>query len=157
MQSMQRRSAILFALFALFLFILVSADHSYAQVSGSGLETGLQILQGLSPEQRAAISQQLGGGGLGGSVQGGLAPRTTQQSEEQQNLQLQQQREQLIEQQKQRAELQRLSPFLQGDDWVVISIDVVPLPGAAPAGPSAPPGVPAGLLGALGGGAPSSQ
>src|SRR5215472_8750335 len=155
MQSMQRRSAILFALFALFL--VVSADHSYGQVSGSGLETGLQILQGLSPEQRAAISQQLGGGGLGGGVQGGVGPRTSPLSDEQQNLQLQQQRAQLLEQQQQRAELQRLSPFLQGEDWVVISIDVVPLPGAGPAAPGAAPGTPAGLLGALGGGAPSSQ
>jgi len=155
MQSMQRRSAILFALFALFL--VVSADHSYGQVSGTGLETGLQILQGLSPEQRAAISQQLGGG-VGGGAQGGLETRTTPLTEEQQNLQLQQQRELLIEQQKQRAELQRLSPFLQGEDWVVISIDVVPLPGAPPAVPGAPAGVPPGLLGALGGGgAPSSQ
>ena len=34
---------------------------------------------------------------------------------------LQQQRDMLQEQQKQRAELQRLSPFLQADDWVVIT------------------------------------
>jgi protein involved in polysaccharide export with SLBB domain len=158
MRSMQRRTGILFALFAIFLF--ASTDHSYGQVSGSTLETGLQILQGLSPEQRAAVEQQLGGGGLGGlggGVQGGLGTRQTPQNEEQENLVLQQQREQLIEQQKQRAELQRLSPFLQGEDWVVISIDVVPLPSAAPLAPSAAPGVPPGLLGALGGGAPSSQ
>src|SRR5215471_13781874 len=108
MHSMQRRTGILFSLFALFL--VVSADHSYGQVSGSGLETGLQILQGLSPEQRAAISQQLGGGGLGGGLPGGLETRTMPLSEEQQNLQLQQQRQQLIEQAQQRAELQRLSP-----------------------------------------------
>src|SRR5215467_8931602 len=114
MHSMQRRTGILFALIALFL--VVSADHSYAQTSGSTLESGLQILQGLSPEQRSAISQQLGGGGgLGGGTTGGLGTRTTPLSEEQQNLMLQQQREQLIDQQKQRAELQRLSPFLQGE------------------------------------------
>jgi protein involved in polysaccharide export with SLBB domain len=153
MHPMQRRTGILFALFALLL--VVSADHSYGQTSGSGLETGLQILQGLSPEQRAAISQQLGGGGLGGS-QGGLGSRTTPLSDEQQNLMLQQQREQLIEQQKQRSELQRLSPFLQGEDWVVITIDSVPLPGVAPA-PSAAPAASASLLGAFGGASSSQQ
>src|SRR5262249_25939994 len=75
----------------------------------------------------------------------------------QQNLMLQQQRELLIEQQKQRAELQRLSPFLQGEDWVVITIDSVPLPGGAPAAPSAAPAAPARLLGALGGASSSQQ
>src|SRR6516165_10368897 len=155
MRSMLRRTGILFALFGIFLF--APTDHSYGQVSGSTVETGLQILQGLSPEQRAAISQQLGGGGLGGGVQGGVGTRTSPLSDEQQNLQLQQQRAQLLEQQQQRAELQRLSPFLQGEDWVVISIDVVPLPAAGPAVLGAAPAAPAGLLGALGGGAPSSQ
>src|SRR5215475_11157491 len=155
MHSMQRRTGILFSLFALFL--VVSADHSYGQTSGSTLETGLQILQGLSPEQRAAISQQLGGGGLGGGAQSGAGARTGPFSEEQQNLMLQQQRDQLVEQQKQREELRRLSPFLQGEDWIVIGIDIVPLPGAVPAGPGAAPAAPPGLLGTLGGGAASSQ
>jgi polysaccharide export outer membrane protein len=154
MHLMQRRTWSLFALSVVLL--LVSVHHSYGQTSGSTLETGLQILQGLSPEQRAAISQQLGGGGGGGGLGGGaLGTRQTPQGEEQQNLMLQQQREQLMEQQKQRAELQRLSPFLQGEDWVVISIDSVPLPGGAPAAPGAPT-APAGLLGALGA-APSGQ
>jgi len=147
MHSLQRRTGILFALFGIFL--LASADHSYGQTSGSGLEGGLQILQGLSPEQRAAISQQLGGGGLGSSGQGTLGTRQTPLSEEQQNLMLQQQREQLLEQQKQRTELDRLSPFLRADDWVVITIDSVPLPGGAPAAPSAAPAAPTSLLGAL--------
>src|SRR6201998_2854525 len=82
-----------------------------------------QILQGLSPEQLGAISQQFGGAGLGGTqgAQGALG-RPSPQTEEQQNLLLQQQRELLIEQQKQRTELQRLSPFLQAEDWVVITI-----------------------------------
>src|ERR1700747_1037662 len=118
MHSMQRRTGILFTLCATLLVIIVSLDHSYGQTSGSGLDTGLQILQGLSPEQRSAISQQLGGTGVGGTTQGTIGTRQTPQSEEQQNLLLQQQREQLIEQQKQRTELQRLSPFLQAEDWV---------------------------------------
>ena len=156
MRSMLRRTGILFALFGIFLF--APTDHSYGQVSGSTVETGLQILQGLSPEQRSAISQQLGGGGLGGGLTGGgLGGRTGPLTDEQQNLQLQQQRQQLLEQEKQRTELQRLSPFLKGEDWVVISIDVVPLPGAPAAQPGAQAPSPA-LLGALGGGgAPGSQ
>ncbi|HEY1875740.1 MAG TPA: SLBB domain-containing protein, partial [Steroidobacteraceae bacterium] len=149
MQSMQRRLSILFALLATLL--VVPVGDSYGQTSGSSLDTGLQILQGLSHEQRAAISQQLGGGGLGGTTQGTIGARPTPESEEQQNLALQQQRDLLVEQQKQRAELQRLSPFLQAEDWVVITIDSVPLPGTTLAGPSAPP---ASVLGALGGAAP---
>ena len=38
-----------------------------------------------------------------------------------------------MEQQKQRAEQQRLSPFLQAEDWVVITIDSLPLPPGQPA------------------------
>jgi protein involved in polysaccharide export with SLBB domain len=155
MHLMQRRTGILSALYASLLVLTLCVDHSYGQTSGSPLDAGLQILQGLSPEQRAAISQQLGGGGGLGGVSGSLGTRQTPASEEQQNLMLQQQREQLIEQLKQRAELERLSPFLQAEDWVVITIDSVPLPGGAPAAPSAP-GAPASLLGALGG-APSGQ
>ncbi|HYX74686.1 MAG TPA: SLBB domain-containing protein [Steroidobacteraceae bacterium] len=74
--------------------------------------------------------------------------RPTPLSEEQENLLLQQQREQLLEQQTQRTELQRLSPFLQNEDWVVITIDSVPLPGPSAPVPSAPP---QSVLGALGG------
>jgi polysaccharide export outer membrane protein len=147
MHPMQRRTGIFTALYASLLVLVVSVDHSYGQTSGS-LDSGLQILQGLSPEQRAAISQQLGGGGLGGGgTQGAVGTRPTPLSEEQQNLLLRQQREQLLEQQKQRVELERLSPFLQGEDWVVITIDSVPLPGPTGAAPSAPP---ASVLGALG-------
>src|SRR5690348_13120277 len=118
MHSMQRRLSILFALLATLL--VAAVGDSYGQTSGSPLDTGLQILQGLSPDQRAAISQQLGGGGLGGTTQGNIGARPTPESEQQQNLVLQQQRDLLVEQQKQRAELQRLSPFLQAEDWVVI-------------------------------------
>src|SRR5205807_2990434 len=89
----------------------------------------LQMMQGLSPEQREAIARQLGGvgaGGLGG--QGTLGGRQQQADEEQQTLMRQQQRELLMDVQKQRAEMERLSPFLQAEDWVVITIDSKPLP-----------------------------
>src|SRR5882757_1447839 len=101
--------------------------------SGQSLDNSiqsLQMMQGLSPEQRDAVLRQLGGfgaGGLGGT-QGTLGGRQQQPDEEQQNLMRQQQRDLLMDAQKQRAELERLSPFLQAEDWVVITIDSKPLP-----------------------------
>ncbi|HKD53472.1 MAG TPA: SLBB domain-containing protein, partial [Steroidobacteraceae bacterium] len=144
MHLMQRRIGILSALYASLLFLVTSADPLYGQ--SSPVDTGLQILQGLSPEQRSAITQGLGGTGISGAAQPGAATRQTPLNEEQQNLMLQQQRESLVEQQRQRTELQRLSPFLQPEDWVVITIDNVPLPGTTPVGPGAPQ---ANVLGAL--------
>jgi polysaccharide export outer membrane protein len=138
-------------LVALFAALLNPPGPVHGQTTGSPVE---QILQGLSPEQAGAISQQFGGSGLGGaqSAQGAL-PRQLPQNEEQQSLLLQQQRELMMEQQKQRAELQRLSPFLQPEDWVVITIDSNPLPTSnAPAPTVQPPSA----LGALAG-APSQQ
>src|SRR5207248_9401860 len=101
------------------------------QKLGNSIDS-LQMMQGLSPQQRDAISRQLGGlsaGGLGGT-QGTLGGREQQADEEQQNFMRQQQRDLLMDTQKQRAEMERLSPFLQGEDWVVITIDSTPLPAA---------------------------
>jgi polysaccharide biosynthesis/export protein len=106
--------------------LVIGAYPASGQNPGSIADQGLQILQGLSPDQRGAISQGLGGG-LNGS-QNGLNNRTSPATEEQQNLVLQEQREQIEQEQKQRAELERLSPFLRSDDWVVVTIDVQPLP-----------------------------
>src|SRR5439155_10303045 len=99
----------------------------------------LQMLQGLSTEQRDAILRLGGLGAGGGAVQGALGGRLQQADEEQQNLMRQQQRDLLMDTQKQRAELERLSPFLQGEDWIVITIDSKPLPAVTqtPATPSA--------------------
>ncbi len=154
MRLMQRLAGLVIV-FLLSAALLIGVYPAHGQSSMA--DTGLQILQGLSPEQRDALSQQLGGvGGLGGTLgsQGGMGVRTTPLTEEQQSLMLQQQREMLLEQQKQRGELQRLSPFLQAEDWVVITIDSIPLP----SGNQPPPGAPqAGALGALGGVTPSQQ
>ncbi len=114
--------------------LVVSVTAAYGQ--NFPIDTGLQILQGLSPEQRDAISQQLGSGGLaGGEGAGGThaAPAT----EQQQSLMLQQQREQLLEQRQLREEGQRLSPYLSGDDWIVVTIDSNPLPTPAQLQPGA--------------------
>src|SRR5438105_2534501 len=95
--------------------------------SGQSLES-LQMMQGLSPEQRDALSRQLGGLGAGSGTQGTVGGRQQQADEEQQSLMRQQQRDLLMDAQKQRAEMERLSPFLQAEDWVVITIDSKPLP-----------------------------
>src|SRR5207247_301828 len=68
------------------------------------------------------------GGVAGGSTQGTLGGREQQADEELLNITAQQQRDLLTDAEKQRAEMQRLSPFLQGEDWVVITIDSKPLP-----------------------------
>jgi polysaccharide biosynthesis/export protein len=150
MRSMQRFAGlrVLSLLCTAFLVCLTA----YGQTSGSPVE---QILQGLSPEQLGSISQQLGGG-LGGlqGAQGAITGRATPAGEEQQNLMLQQQREMLQEQARQRGELQRLSPFLEGDDEVVITIDYKPLPAGNPSPPS--PSLP-GAVSALAGGATTQQ
>ena len=141
MRLMQRPPGLLVA-FLLSVILPLCVDPAYAQTSGSPVE---QILQGLSPDQLGAISQQLGGGsgtgGLGGT-QGALGARQTPESEAQQGLMLQQQRQLLEEQDKQRADLRRLSPYLRGEDWVVITIDFNPLPASAASTPQ-------GVLGAV--------
>jgi hypothetical protein len=107
--------------------LLIRVDPARGQSSnGSAADAGLQILQGLSPEQRDAISRQLGGvggaGGLGGS-QGALGGRQQQPDDEQQNLFKQQQRDLLMDAQKQRAEMERLSPFLQSVVYGINAFD----------------------------------
>jgi protein involved in polysaccharide export with SLBB domain len=151
---MQRLAGLL-VFFALSAALLNMPDPVQGQTTGSPIE---ELLQGLTPEQRSAISQSLGGiggtSGIGGT-QGAAGARPLPGSEEQQALMLQQQRDLLTDAQKQRAELQRLSPFLQAEDWVVITIDSSPLPAPAPSGPLLTPGA----LGALGGvqGVPQQQ
>src|SRR5437764_14740049 len=122
------RPFLTFRLLALSMTLLLHIGPASGQSLGNSIDS-LQMMQGLSPEQRDAIARQLGGaGGLGGT-QGTLGGRQQQADEEQQNLMRQQQRDLLMDAQKQRAELERLSPFLQGEDWIVITIDSSPLPG----------------------------
>src|SRR5882762_3826632 len=130
-----------YRLLALSTALLLFIGPASGQNSGNSIDMSLQMMQGLSPEQRDAISRQLGGlgaGGLGGT-QGTLGGRQQQADEEQQNLMRQQQRDLLMDEQKQRAEMERLSPFLQAEDWVVITIDSKPLPAVtqSPATPQA--------------------
>src|SRR5438105_2301464 len=118
-----------YCLLALATVLSLFIGPASGQSLGNSIDS-LQMMQGLSPEQREAIARQLGGvgaGGLGGT-QGTLGGRQQQADEEQQTLMRQQQRELLMDVQKQRAEMERLSPFLQAEDWVVITIDSKPLP-----------------------------
>lgn len=125
MRLLQRLSG-LFVLFVLSAALPLRLDSAFGQTSQNPLDQGLQILQGLSPEQLGSIQQNAGAGGTG--AQGQQNSMREPLTEEQQSLALQQQQMQAQEQQKQRAELQRLSPFLQPDDWVVITVDSNPLP-----------------------------
>jgi polysaccharide biosynthesis/export protein len=145
---LRSRSFPLTALFTLSATLLTGVDPASGQTSNTS--GGLQMLQGLSTQQRDALARQLGGlGGLGGTglpnMQGTLGGRQPQADEELLNIIQQQQREQLMDEEKQRAELERLSPFLQGEDWLVITLDSDPLPAESQT-PATPP---AGALGGL--------
>ena len=104
------RPTLRFRLLALSMALLPVPGPASGQSLDNSLES-LQMMQGLSPEQRDAISRQLGGAGRLGGTQGTLGGREQQADEEQQNLMRQQQRDLLMDAQKQRAELERLSPF----------------------------------------------
>ena len=130
-----RRLAGMLAVLALTVVVqLLCAPRTNAQSGSSPIDTGLQILQGLSPDQLGAITQQLG---IGQGAQGALTGHETPLTEDQQALLLQQQRDQIVQQKKMRAEMERLSIYLEGDDWVVVTIDSSPLP-LPPLSPIAP-------------------
>jgi polysaccharide biosynthesis/export protein len=111
------------------LFPIVAA---FGQSSDNPIsDIGQQLLQGLNPDQRDQIMNQLGIGNNGTNQQGmrrqngdnqqlgemgqGLQPHLTPQQQD---------------------ELERLSPFLAPDDWVVITVDSNPLPALQSAAPS---------------------
>jgi polysaccharide biosynthesis/export protein len=137
MRLIQRVSGRL-ALFAVCAFLPLTLDSAYGQQQLGG--AGLQILQGLSSDQLNSITQGMGGVGSQGSQPGRQQPL----GEEQQSLMLEQQRDQLRQLQKQREDFERLSPFLEPNDWVVITIDSSPLPAEIPQAP-----LQAGALGGL--------
>jgi polysaccharide biosynthesis/export protein len=138
-----------------FVLLALSAVVPFCIDSASGqtqnpLDQGLQILQGLSPEQLGSLQQNGGLGGIGGAQGQQQNPLREPLTEEQQSIMLEQQQLQLQEQQRQRGEMQRLSPFLQPDDWVVITIDYNPLPSGnqPPQQPQTNPLSPLGAAGA---------
>src|SRR5438105_10556253 len=86
------RSLLSFSLLALSMALLLFIGPASGQSLGNSIES-LQMMQGLSPEQRDAISRQLGGLGAGSGTQGTLGGRQQQADEEQQSLMRQQQRD----------------------------------------------------------------
>src|SRR3984885_12494450 len=134
MRLMQRLAGLL-VLFALSAAVLISVDPAFGQTSSSPVE---QLMQGLGPDQLQSITQQLGVGGTG-AQQNTTPVRPPPFNEEQQDMMLRQQRDMLIEAQRQRTEAQRLSPFLQAEDWVVVTIDYNPLPSGNQPPPTAQP------------------
>jgi polysaccharide export outer membrane protein len=129
--ALQSRSFLPIVWLALFsASVLICVDPAGAQTD---VGSELQMLQGLTPEQRNALAQQLGVAGAGGALgtPRALGGRDEQAQEELLNFTMQQHRALLMDEQKQREELQRLSPFLEGDDWIVVTIDSRPLPTVA--------------------------
>ncbi len=106
------------------LFPLLQASGQSSDSSISDI--GSQLLQGLSSDQRDAITNQLG---IGGGQSQGLGGRRMPGQDELQ--QAQQNARRLTAEQKD--ELDRLSPFIAADDWVVVTVDTSPLPAIAAA------------------------
>jgi polysaccharide export outer membrane protein len=145
-----RRARIPWSMLTACVACLLPVAHVFAQSSGGSLaDLEQQVLQGLSPEQRDSIMNQLGVGNGTGASSGGLGGSRQNDERQQQNDVGQQglQRRLTPEQQE---EMERLSPYLAPQDWIVIGVDSDPLPALA-TGPSPQP------LGAAGAfGVPSS-
>jgi protein involved in polysaccharide export with SLBB domain len=93
----------------------------------SPIDTGLQMLQGLSSDQRDSIMNQLGGAGGNSGVSGGsqsLGGRDRQNDQQQGDMD-QDRAEQLKRLQE---DLDLRSPYLKGDDWIIVAMDINPLP-----------------------------
>jgi protein involved in polysaccharide export with SLBB domain len=139
-------SALPFSPIACSVGLLLFVGAAIGQQDSSIADTGLQILQGLTTEQRDAISQQLGGGGLGAA--GGATGTRQRGTTLEETGPVESRRERQRDFTAARAESERLSPFLQTEDWIVITIDTKPLP-AIPVTPSllgVPTGAAAGAL-----------
>jgi polysaccharide biosynthesis/export protein len=135
---LRRRPFRLLAILALCAVSINSTGPATAQNTGSSpTDAELQMLQNLTPEQRDAIMNQLGigtgtgtgtgAGGLGGALGQALSGRQRQTDQTLQPGDLSQERDQRREQQmKSDEEMELLSPFLKGEDWLIVSIDVTP-------------------------------
>lgn len=125
---------------------MLSAGRAYGQ-SGLGSGSSIsdleqQVLQGLSPEQRDSIMGQFGVGN-GTSGQGN---RRQNEDNQQQNM-LEREGMQRQPTPAQQAEIERLSPYLQAEDWVVVTVDSKPLPAleGRSASPQTSVGLPPGI------------
>jgi polysaccharide biosynthesis/export protein len=108
-------------------FVPCAPVSGQSSSDSSPIDTGLQMLQGLSQDQRDSIMNQVGGGGAGGGTGGGsqsLGGRDRQNDQQQGDMD-QDRAEQLKRLQE---DLDLRSPYLKGDDWIIVSIDINPLP-----------------------------
>jgi protein involved in polysaccharide export with SLBB domain len=113
------------ALYAIGFIPCVPASGQSSSDSSS-MDSGLQMLQGLSPDQRDAIMNQLGiGGGVGAGGGSQLPGGGNQQNDQLQGAMDQDLAEQL---KRQEEDIDLHSPYLKGDDWVIVAIDINPLP-----------------------------
>jgi polysaccharide biosynthesis/export protein len=138
---LRRRPFRWFAILALSAVSINTTGPATAQnVGSSGADSQLQMLQSLTPEQRDAIMNQLGigngssgngssssSGGLGGlgqTIPGRQRPTDQQEQQDADERARQQEQAQFDEQR------ELLSPFLKGDDWIIVSIEAYPPPGS---------------------------
>jgi len=147
-----RRTAILWMTVAIGI-TLWCAGNAFGQTSSGSsiLDLGQQLLQGMPADQRDAILNQIGLGN-GGDSQGNGTRRQGDLSQQQGMDQLGNQTMGISA--ANQAELDRLSPYLLPEDWIVITVDSSPLPaaaGAQPAQQSALGALTGGAAGALGG------
>jgi polysaccharide biosynthesis/export protein len=153
---LRRRPFRWLAILALSAASINSNGPATAQSTGaSPSDSQLQMLQSLTPEQRDAIMNQLGvgtgGGGGNGATSGGIGGSGTQTNPGRQRQTDQTQQEaDADERARQQVQMQfdeereLLSPFLKGEDWIIVSIDAYPSPGStATQSPQQPSGVPA--------------
>src|SRR5450755_3398711 len=120
--ALRRGVVRLLAILAVFAigFIPCAPVSGQSSSDSSPIDSGLQMLQGLSPDQRDSIMNQVGGG-AGSQSQGGR----DRQNDQQQGDMDQDRAEQL---KRQEEEFDLRSPYLKGDDWIIVAIDINPLP-----------------------------
>jgi polysaccharide export outer membrane protein len=111
-------------------FIPCAPASGQSSSDSSPIDTGLQMLQGLSPDQRDAIMNQLGlggGGAAGGGLGGGSQSLGGRDGQNDQLLgAMDQGRAEQLKRQEEEFDLR--SPYLKGDDWIIVSMDINPLP-----------------------------
>lgn len=145
---LRRRPIWLLAILALSAASLNSTGPATAQSTGtSPSDSQLQMLQNLTPEQRDAIMNQLGVGAAGGIGGGGaqtLSGRGRQNDQTQQPGDTDQERALQQGQMRLDEEAELLSPFLKGEDWIIVSVDAYPPPAnTLTQNPQQPNGIPA--------------
>lgn len=106
-------------------FIPCAPVSGQSSSDSSPIDGGLQMLQGLSPDQRDSIMNQLGGGVGGGIGAGSQSQGGRDRQNDQQQGDMDQDRAEQLKRQEEEFDLR--SPYLKGDDWIIVAIDINPL------------------------------